>query len=238
MFPKLKILSGGVATGFKHVDENEKPEHVTLLRIFKHGTGILVHEVEPTWESLDDEDVFVLDQKGEKIFVWQGRKSSPMEKARAALIVGDMTLAKHIDVEVLSQSEARSRVVVDLLGGPSGQAHNEKYGSRRPIRRLSIDATKKLFRLSDASGELKFECVKEGAEVSHHDLDTNDVFLLDAGKIVWVWKGKQASDGEKRSWLNVCQRYIGGLQDRQATPIATVSEGNEGTGFFRALEVV
>ena len=60
----------------------------------------MVVEVEPTISSLDDEDVFVLD-KGDKIWVWQGKKCSPMEKMKAAQIVHDMTLAKHIDVEVL-----------------------------------------------------------------------------------------------------------------------------------------
>ena len=86
---------------------------------FRHPTtrkadSIIVVEVEPTIGSLDEEDVFVLD-KGEKIWVWQGKKASPMEKAKAAQVVHDLTLAKHIDVEVLSQTEARSKIVRYIL---------------------------------------------------------------------------------------------------------------------------
>ena len=70
----------------------------------------MVVEVEPTISSLDEEDVFVLD-KGDKIWVWQGKKASPMEKAKAAQVVHDLTLAKHIDVEVVAQTDARARIV-------------------------------------------------------------------------------------------------------------------------------
>jgi gelsolin len=45
-----------------------------------------VHEVEPTWQSLDDNDVFVLD-RGDKICVWQGKKCSLIENAKAAQVV-------------------------------------------------------------------------------------------------------------------------------------------------------
>lgn len=79
LFPRLKILRGGVSSGFTHVETNEEAEHVdSLLRIFKHPRasagrdGVLIVEVEPTWKSLDEGDVFVLD-KGDKIFVWQGK---------------------------------------------------------------------------------------------------------------------------------------------------------------------
>jgi gelsolin len=123
LFKRIMIRSGGVASGFTHVKDKKTPkEIITLLRVFKHpaATGRLdstiVYEVEPSWRSLDDDDVFVLD-KGSKIWVWQGRNCSLMEKAKAAQVVNEMTLAKHVDVEVLSRHEAWSRVVVDLLGG-------------------------------------------------------------------------------------------------------------------------
>ena len=96
--------------------EEEPKETLLLLRVFKHPSAkradsIMVYEVEPTWQSLDENDVFVL-ERNDKIWVWQGKNCSPMEKAKAAQVVHDMTIAKHIDVEVLSQSESRSRTVV------------------------------------------------------------------------------------------------------------------------------
>ncbi|KAK7733301.1 hypothetical protein SLS53_008198 [Cytospora paraplurivora] len=246
LFPRLQIRSGGVRSGFRHVEEQPKEEVLTLLRVFKHPgskrDSVVVHEVPPTWESLDVEDVFVLD-KGDKIFVWQGRDSSPMEKAKAAQVVHDMTEAKHVEVEVLSQTESRSRLVVEMLGGDKDAAPvTEEYRRSRPVSRPAEGRReKKLFRLSDKSGRLNFGQVKEGDSISKSDLDGNDVFILDdGGKVIWVWQGAGASKAEKTTWLKVAQAYVKQLQgDQEAylTPIAKVIQGNESPAFLRAISV-
>lgn len=249
LFRHISIRSGGVRSGFTHVEPEEPKEVITLLRIFKHpsaGRSIIVHEVEPTWQSLDDNDVFVLD-KGDKIWVWQGKNSSPMEKARAAQVVNDMTLAKHIDVEVLSQLESRSSLIVDLLGGDAeAKQPNFQFRAPRPGRfaRAADDRStrpRKLFRLSDASGTLSFDLVKDGQRVKKSDLDGNDVFLYDSVDRLWVWEGSGASARERASWLRVAQYYIRQLQESVAeaylTPIAKVVDGHESSAFLKALEV-
>lgn len=246
LFPKLSIRSGGVQSGFRHIGTEAEPKEITtLLRIFKHPSSrthdsIIVHEVEPTWRSLDENDVFILD-KGDKIWVWQGKKCSPMEKAKGAQVVNDLTLAKHIDVEVLSQNEARSHVVVDLLGGRDNSEH--VFQARRPLSSVTdrASATRKLFRLSDATGKLSFDLVKDGQSIQRADLDSRDVFLIDVGKAIWVWRGLGASAAEKAMWLNVAQSYIRQLQDSAdseayLTPLGAVVEGNESSAFFKALE--
>lgn len=246
LFPQVKILSGGVRSGFRHVDTDARAEEIkTLLRIFKYPptsrTGsIFVYEVEPTWQSLDDGDVFVLD-KGNKIWVWQGKTCSPIEKAKAAQIVNDLTLAKHIDVEVLSQTESRSKVIVDLLGGKD--IHQTNFQAARPVSPSEIAVSsrpQKLFRLSDASGELSFDLVKSGEPIKQTDLDSKDVFLLDVGQAIWIWRGLQASAAEKAMWMKIAQTYTRLLQDKDGaslTPLASVVEGHESPAFLRAIEV-
>ncbi|KAH7356178.1 putative actin-binding protein Fragmin [Pyrenochaeta sp. MPI-SDFR-AT-0127] len=242
LFPRLKILRGGVASGFTHVDPDEEPKHVdSLLRVFKHPSptagrdSILVHEVEPTWKSLDEEDVFILD-KGDKIFVWQGKKCSPMEKLKAAQVVSDLTIAKHVDVEVLSQGEARSKVIVDYLGGQDVDSFSTHFSSPRPVSAATQREVKKLFRLSDSAGSLSFDLVNQGNGVGKEDLDGNDVFLLDAGKSIWVWEGQGASRAEKAMWLKVVQRYISEQQDAADLSVAKVNQGSEGQAFWTAIE--
>lgn len=181
LFPRISIRSGGVRTGFRHVEEETKEEILTLLRVFKNpsaaANSLIVYEVEPTWRSLDDGDVFVLDT-GDKIWVWQGKDCSPMEKAKAAQVVHDMTIAKHVEVEVLSQAESRSSRVVDLLGGDD-DTPREGFQCRRPgAGARTTERPKKLWRLSDASGDLSFDLVKDAGSISRRDLDGNDVFLL------------------------------------------------------------
>ncbi|KAI8627496.1 putative actin-binding protein Fragmin [Xylariaceae sp. FL1651] len=244
LFSRIRILSGGVRSGFTHVETEEGPEEsLMLLRIFKHPSAkradsIMVHEVEPTWQSLDENDVFVL-ERGEKIWVWQGKNCSPMEKAKAAQVVHDMTIAKHADVEVLSQSESRSRTVVTLLGGEDADG---PFRATRPVVPHASQRPRKLWRLSDASGQLEFDTVKEGHGMDRSDLDSSDVFLLDTGNSVWVWQGSQASRGEKAMWIKVAEAYIrraGGaaeIGDTHLLPIAKVVEGNESPAFVKALE--
>ncbi|KAI1090586.1 putative actin-binding protein Fragmin [Rostrohypoxylon terebratum] len=246
LFSRIRILSGGVRSGFTHVETEEKPKDtLMLLRIFKHPSAkradsVMVYEVEPTWQSLDENDVFVLERR-DKIWVWQGKKCSPMEKAKAAQVVHDMTIAKHIDVEVLSQEEARSRTIVAMLGGEDIEG---SLNAPRPINPSKSQDSgrrpRRLFRLSDASGQLRFDIVKEGSGINQTDLDGNDVFLLDTGDIVWVWQGSRASKAEKAMWIKVAELYIRrlGEDDEKAylSPISKVVEGYESPAFIQALE--
>ncbi|KAL3961021.1 hypothetical protein ACCO45_006138 [Purpureocillium lilacinum] len=216
LFPRVSIRKGGVRSGFRHVEEEAPKEPIrTLLRVFRPGTGpsVVVHEVPTSWESLDDGDVFVLDT-GDKIWVWQGKGCSPMEKAKAAQVVHDMTLAKHIDVEVVAQAESRSRRVVALLGGTDETPMSGPAVVRPRQGRGRISAT---------------------------DLDGDDVFLLDdAGRAVWVWEGSGASREEKARWLAVAQAYIrhvrDEVQDAHLVPLAKVSQGSESRAFMKAIE--
>ncbi|KAM5341674.1 hypothetical protein ACJ41O_014705 [Fusarium nematophilum] len=247
LFPRMSIRAGGTRSGFRHVEEEEPEQEVpTLLRVFKNpaagANGVVVHEVEPTWTSLDDADVFVLDV-GEKIWVWQGKDCSPMEKAKAAQVVHDMTIAKHSEVEVLSQSESRSRRVVDLLDGDD-ETPRDGFRSARPFAaHTSADqAPKKLFRLSDASGELSFDLVKDAERISRDDLESSDVFLVDdGGRSIWVWQGSGASATEKKWWFQIAQAYVRYLQagdgheEAYLIPVAKVVEGSESRAFVRAL---
>jgi gelsolin len=249
LFPRISILSGGVRSGFTHVETDAEPkETLLLLRIFKHplakrGDSVMVHEVEPTWQSLDEDDVFVL-EKNDKIWVWQGKNCSPMEKAKAAQVVHDMTIAKHIDVEVVSQSESKSHAIVALLGGEDADLTSLK--ASRPIasaRRAEQQRPRRLFRLSDASGQLSFDMVKEGEPTGRSDLDSNDVFLLDTGSDIWVWQGSGASKAEKSQWIRVAQLYVRRFADTgdsavaQAAPVSKVVEGYESPAFLKAFEV-
>jgi gelsolin len=253
LFRRITIRSGGVASGFRHVEEEAPKEITTLLRVFKHPgvsgriDSTIVYEVEPTWESLDDNDVFVLD-KGEKIWVWQGKNCSPMEKAKAAQVVNEMTLAKHVDVEVLSRHEARSKVVVDLLGGQGVDTFSTVFKAPRPIAGLKSgekgsvgsERPKKLFRLSDASGQLKFDLVKEGGRARRSDFDGDDVFLYDVGSQLWVWQGLGASEREKALWLRVAQAYVRHMQSQEddlyKIPIAKVVQDYESPSFLKAVD--
>lgn len=263
LFPRLSIRKGGVRSGFHHVDQQElQPKGITtLLRIFKHpatsaaehGHSTVVHEVEPTWQSLDDGDVFVL-EKDDKIWVWQGKDCSPMEKAKAAQVVNDLTLAKHIDVEVLAQTDARSKIVVDLLGGNG--VEQSSFRSRRPIRSAATShdmssssapsRPQRLLRIiTNDAGQFQFELDKEGDSVRFSDLNSDDIFIYDTGKKIWVWEGSQVTREKKDAWKVCTGAYLRYLQQQEsqspdviaATPVAKVVEGYENPAFIKAISI-
>ncbi|EFX06304.1 actin-binding protein [Grosmannia clavigera kw1407] len=267
LFPRqrLTIRRGGVATGFRHVDvEGERDKAVgrapTLLRVFRQpgvaaDGGVVVHEVEASWHSLDDGDVFVLDSPADAtVYVWQGRRCSPMEKARAADVAQDLLTPAHAgSVQVLAQDEGRAGRVVRLLGGEDSQ-QGQAFSSARPWAAAAHDPQdsnapassaypQRLWRLSDASGSLAFDLVRETtAGTSVDELDGQDVLLWDdGGRQIWVWEGRGASPAERAHWLRVAQAYVRqlvGERGRQAaqTPIAKVRQGYESPAFLHSLQ--
>ena len=249
VFPDgIIIRKGGVRSGFRHIEEAEKEQILTLLRVFKSASGggdggIIISEVEPVWQSLDDEDVFILDT-GVKIWIWQEKKCSPIEKAKAMQIVHDLRLAKHVEVEVLAQTERKSKIIVEMLGvGEDQDVPFHGFKSPRPMGWQASDlaeGSKKLFRLSDSDGKMSFELVKEGDEIGRHDLDSNDAFLLHhGGQAVWVWEGARASVAEKKMWLGAAQQYVKKVQDEgeedHVVAISKVSDGFKSQAFLGAI---
>jgi gelsolin len=97
-----------------------------------------------------------------------------------------------------------------------------------------------LLRISDASGSITLEVVKED-QATTNDLDSNDVFLYDTGQVIWVWVGRNASHQEKALWIKVAQSYIRQLQDEAQDasyliPVAKITEGNESQTFLQAFD--
>lgn len=84
--------------------------------------------------------------------------------------------------------------------------------------------------------------MKDGENISLHDLTSNDVYLYDTGKVIWVWEGQNASPQEKAMWIKVAQSYVRNLQSETGhegtflIPVAKVNEGNESPAFLRAFE--
>ena len=106
-----------------------------------------------------------------------------MEKAKAAQVVHDMSLAKHVDTEVVTQNESRSGRVLALLSGDE-ETPIGNFQSRQPMVFASGQYSapdgagspgnqkKKLYRLSDASGETAFKLYMEENSISRARIST------------------------------------------------------------------
>lgn len=248
---RIKIMKGGVKSGFRHIEmpgDDGEDSVITLLRVFKDGrSGVRIVEVEPNYKSLDKGDVFVLETEM-KVIIWQGKDCSPMERARGIMVGREIGAEGHKGVEVVEQGEFSGREVVRMLGNRE-EGISLELVCPRPVGPGEEDGQgegkgKRLWRLSDDSGNLEFELVKDnGEEVGRKDLWSSDVFVLDVNndkdRRIWVWEGRGASERERKAWLKIAREYLqkervvqGGVS---MAPIAKVREGLEGHAFLAAL---
>jgi len=225
----IRILEGGVETGFHHVEAAKYRPRLLQLKGKKH---IRVHEVPLTHKSLNQGDVFVLDA-GKVVIQWNGSKAGILEKAKAAELLNNIEGEREgrIGTRVVAEQDDDAEFWT-LLGGKGAVADAEAGGS-------DVEAEKQdngvLWRLSDASGKLEFKEISKGAGIKRAQLDSNDVFILYTGAQVYAWVGKKASVGEKKKALVFAQEFVAKTGLPPYTPVARILEGGENEvfeGFF------
>jgi len=228
----LRILEGGADTGFNHV----KPtEYRTRLLHLKGKRFIRVSEVPLSAKSLNSGDVFIVDA-GAELVQWNGSKAGIMEKSKAAALVQAIEGERNGKSKghVVEESDDDSAFWA-LLGGKGPVASAEAGGCDTEAGSIA-DAEKTLFQLSDATGAMKMAEVGKGKKIKKSLLDTNDVFILDAGQEVIAWVGLKASAGEKKFALKYAQEYVAQKGKNPATPVSRVLEGGENEVWTSLLE--
>uniref|UniRef100_A0A672NS50 Villin-1 n=1 Tax=Sinocyclocheilus grahami TaxID=75366 RepID=A0A672NS50_SINGR len=220
---------GGVASGMKQVETNTY--NIRRLLHVKGNKHVVAGEVEMSWNSFNQGDVFLLDL-GSLIIQWNGPKSNRMERLRG------MNLAKDI-----RDRERGGRAQVTVVEGDDEksseeamklmiQALGEKKHIRDAIQDNIVDeklkTAIKLFHISDAEGNL---VVQEVAvkPLTQDLLKTEDCYLLDQGGIkIFIWKGKKASKTERA--------YIKAKGYPASTYVETVSEAAESSVFKQLFQ--
>jgi gelsolin len=226
---QIKIMEGGVETGFKHV-EPEKYEP-RLLHL-KGRRKVRVTQVPLATASLNSGDVFILDA-GLNIYQWNGKKAGPQEKMKGA------QLSRALDderkglpkVHVLEEGD-KDADFWKLLGGQGPIKSAEEGGDDNEAEKGD---SKRLFRLSDASGAMTFTEISQGKNVKRNQLDSSDVFILDTGAEVFAWIGRGASVDEKKKAMQYAQQYLTKFNRPLYLSIARILEGGENEVFEQAF---
>jgi len=197
------ILEGGIESGFFHVTNTFTPR---LLKVKGVAHHIHVRQVELNRESLNVNDVFVLDLN-DRVFQFNGLKCSHQEKLKAAQVVVDIKhrRGKKVDLTVIDQDS------------PTDDDDDfwAAIGGRGPIREEpdgdNIEKHKhelKLLRMTESGNNLSYEFVAEGAAINPSLFHSDDVYFLDKGYIIYVWIGSSASKAEKHQGITYAQKYI------------------------------
>jgi len=232
LFPKVTILEGGVASGFRNVKPKDyKPRLLHVTGFKKH---VQVYQVKLAAENLNNSDSFVLDC-GLTLFQFNGTKSSAWEKRKANAIVDELQASRHGKVKttlIIDGLEDGGNPLIDdfwaYFGGKPKQIKDQEEEKKVP------DYTLSLHHISDASGVMEINEVCTG-KLDKSKLDSNDAFILDAGGSLFIWIGKGANKAEKREAMNYGVRYLTDQGRGSDVPMVRVSEGKEPKEFWDAF---
>lgn len=227
----IRLLEGGVASGFNHV---EPEKYTPRLLHLKGRKNVRVSQVPIDVKSLNEGDVFILDA-GLKLYQWQGKKAGKNEKARAGLLcraLDDERKGKP-EVETFSQGDKDAGDFWKHFGlEAEPDSIPEDAGDDEEWEKKS---DKVLMQLSDAKGEMEFKEVAKGT-IARSLLDSKDVFIFDAGNEVFAWIGKDTSAEEKRLALHYAQTYLKKYNRPSQLPISKLLEGSENNVFNSSFD--
>ncbi|CAG5126658.1 unnamed protein product [Candidula unifasciata] len=222
-FPQgITLMEGGCATGFRHV-----PPEQYQGRLFHFGrdkTGnVIVKEIPQAASLISEGDVYILDL-GLKIYQYNGQSSSPIERAKAMEYVGELKRVR---------GSASSFV---LEGATTSRSHEFFQKLDQEVDDSPDDDgpgadKKKLLRVNTDTA--KTEVVKEGS-FARSDLKSDDVFICETDKELFVWIGIKASPAEKKNGLPYAHNYLRS-SGRPWKSITVIREGQKSAQFDAAL---
>jgi gelsolin len=214
-FPLLKILSGGIESGFKKNEPSKyKPK---LLHIRKIKNNVRIMETPLSCNSLNSGDCFILDA-GLKIFSWNGKDSNSFEKFKTTELAKNLEEKRNGAPEVFHFSEGEeSSEFWEILGGK-----NEiKPANIVTDENLTNLGEKIMFKLSDSSGEM----ILTKVEFCMEDLDSSEVYIIDLISHLIIWLGSKSSQNEKKNSLSFALQYIKDFNRPSTLQICSVQEG-------------
>jgi len=221
------ILSGGVETGFHHVDVKEYRKR--LLQVKGTPKRVVVREVPAHSSSLNKGDAFLLDL-GLHVIQFVGSKAGIAEKSKAT------QLARALDDE--RGSKVKNSVIGENDNDEPAQEFWKFLGGKAAIKDSDGDdagaanLTKKAFQVHVEGGKPTFKEVK----FAKSSLTSDDVYVIDTINTIFIWVGKGSNSEEKKLGFCHAQNYLNQQGDRPKTiPIVKVMEGGENEEFHAQL---
>ncbi|KAM6902714.1 LOW QUALITY PROTEIN: gelsolin-like [Xenentodon cancila] len=221
----IKYMKGGVASGFKHVVTNE----VTVQRVLqiKGRRVVRATEVAVSWDSFNQGDCFILDL-GNEIYQWFGSQSNRFEKLKATQVakgIRDNERSGRARVYVCDEGMEREKMV-EVLGPkpdlPVGASDDIIADASNRMRA-------KLYKVSNASGDMVITLVAAENPFSQSALESGDCFILDHGSDgkIFVWKGKDANMDERKVAMKAADEFIRKMGYPKHTQVQILPEMGE-----------
>lgn len=198
-------------------------KRVTLWRVSDETGKMTVKIVSQgnfQYKQLESKDAFILDAYNGGVYVWIGKNCTKDERKKA------MAYA----VEYIEQQKRpQNTQVVRVLEGAEPMAFTQ-WATSWEGGKKTPPFVPKLFQCSDQNGKLS---VEEIYNYKQEDLDGDDVMIMDALNVIYVWVGAGANENEKRLADNVAKKYLEGdtLPRPEAARIEKLQQGKETPEF-------
>nr|KAF6476844.1 villin like [Rousettus aegyptiacus] len=222
--------------------------NVRLYHVYEKGEDLVIQELATcplTQDLLHEEDCYILDQGGFRIYMWQGRMSSTQEKkaafSRALGFIQAKGYPTCTNVEVVNQG-AESAAFKQLFRTWSDQpCRNKHLGGKR--NQVKLDAGKlrsqpelaaRLRLVDDGSGKVEVWCIqdlgRQPVDPKHHGwLFAGNCYLVlytyqkmgHVQYILYLWQGHQATTHKIKALHNNAEEldlmYHGALVHEHVT---------------------
>nr|XP_019583183.1 PREDICTED: villin-like protein isoform X3 [Rhinolophus sinicus] len=205
----------------KSINQLQKA-NVRLYHVYEKGEDLVIQELATrplTQDLLREEDCYILDQGGFRIYVWQGRMSSLQEKraafSRALGFIQAKGYPTYTNVEVVNDG-AESAAFKQLFRMWSVKTHrNRNLGGTGKLSQVKLDVSKlhsqpelaaQLRMVDDCSGKVEVWCIQDISRQPvhpklHGQVYAGNCYLVlytyqkmgQVQYILYLWQGHQAT---------------------------------------------
>ncbi|XP_060079431.1 severin-like isoform X2 [Ylistrum balloti] len=193
-FPEFVRLSGGYASGFRHVESQEYQPR--LLRLQFEDDKVMSYEVSFVQNSITSDGVFIFDSSS-KVVELIGSDVDPTKVYQSNVVFN----------KISSQRDGAEKIVAREGDSDYGRC-KDGLPDEDPEDAADVDLDPvdepKLFKITDDNVK---EQITEG-DISVSEFDSNDVYLVHVKKTCFVWIGSGASSKEKKNGLNYASEYL------------------------------
>lgn len=182
-------------------------------------------------DSVNDGDVFILDMN-DKIYFWPGAECNVNEKMKALEVVNNMRkFERHCKADIYfpKENSDADKEFWDFLGGKPAKV-NPATPDEEAEAGTDDKLNYKFFKVSNETGKIQCTEITERPLKRSH-LDTNDTFILEVEKHVYIWIGKGANTEEKKNALIIGKSFVKAHNKPKGTRVSRIVENAEDAYF-------
>jgi len=237
----LKIMSGGIESGFHHVAPEKYVPRLMHLRQTLKKKHVRMTQVEMSRDELNEGDVFIVDA-GLKIYQFNGKHAQMMAKRKAGEISHSLKEERHSAPALIVVEQDEKSVDANefwaFFGGVGPIKSAEEGRHWEKDHHEFSQAPKRLLILSDETGKMEMKLVGQGGHnIKKSMLNSKHVMIFDCGTDVFVWVGSKSDVAERKAALGYAQNYLTQYKRPAYIPIHKIYEGGINETFTAELEV-